>query len=78
VRLRVVNPGFVRTPLTDLNEFTMPGMIEPQDAARAMLHGLNQQGFEISYPAGFVFVMRRLRNLPYALFFPFIRWITKK
>ncbi len=78
VRLRVVNPGFVRTPLTDLNDFTMPGMIEPQDAARAMLRGLNQSGFEISFPAGFVFVMKRLRNLPYALFFPLIRWITKK
>ena len=78
VRLRVVNPGFVRTPLTDLNDFTMPGLIEPQDAARAMLRGLTQRGFEIAFPKGFVFVMKRLRNLPYALFFPLIRKVTKK
>ena len=78
VRLRVINPGFVRTPLTDLNDFTMPGMIEPHDAASAMLRGLNRKGFEIGFPAAFVFVMKRLRSLPYALFFPLIRWITKK
>ncbi len=78
VRLRVVNPGFVRTPLTDLNDFTMPGMIEPYEAAQSILRDLHKTNFEISFPAGFVFVMKRLRNLPYALFFPLIRWITKK
>ncbi|MEW6445712.1 MAG: SDR family NAD(P)-dependent oxidoreductase [Pseudomonadota bacterium] len=76
VRLRVINPGFVKSPLTALNHFTMPGLLEPEEAARAILRGIERKGFEISFPAGFVFVMKRLRNLPYALFFPLIRRVT--
>lgn len=78
VRLRVINPGFVKSPLTALNDFPMPGLLEPEQAARAILRGIDRKGFEISFPTGFVLVMKLLRILPYALFFPLIRRVTNR
>ena len=46
----VVNPGFVETPLTAQNTFHMPALMQPEDAARAMLRGWAQGAFEIHYP----------------------------
>lgn len=76
VRLRVINPGFVKSRLTALNDFSMPGLLEPEEAARAIQRGIGRKGFEISFPKGFAFVMKVLRHLPYALYFPLIRRVT--
>ena len=72
----VVNPGFVATPLTASNEFKMPALISPEDAARAMLQGWEQGAFEIHYPKRFTRVMKLLRLLPYGLYFPAVRRLT--
>ena len=53
MRLRLINPGFVRTPLTDLNEFDMPFLMEVDDAARAMISRLEGGHFEITFPRRF-------------------------
>ena len=72
----VVNPGFVATPLTASNEFKMPALISPEDAARAMLQGWERGAFEIHYPKRFTRVMKLLRLLPYGLYFPAVRRLT--
>ena len=72
----VVNPGFVATPLTATNEFKMPALISPEDAARAMLQGWERGAFEIHYPKRFTRVMKLLRLLPYGLYFPAVRRLT--
>ncbi len=77
VRLRVINPGFVRTPMTDKNDFDMPGMIEPAVAARAIVRALGRPGFEILVPRGFGWVMKCLRFLPYPLFFALTRRLLR-
>ncbi|UTW54353.1 SDR family oxidoreductase [Kordiimonas sp. SCSIO 12610] len=64
VDLRMVNPGFVKTPLTDLNEFPMPFLMPVDDAVRAMIKGLESKKFEITFPATFAFLMKLLRRLP--------------
>ncbi|MBR9882951.1 MAG: SDR family NAD(P)-dependent oxidoreductase [Oceanospirillales bacterium] len=76
VDLRLINPGFVRTPLTDKNEFTMPALIEPEQAAEWILKGLTSNRFEISFPARFTSVLKLLRCLPYAWYFPLLRKLT--
>lgn len=73
VRLRVINPGFVRTPLTDKNTFRMPFLLEPEDAARAILHELDRDNFEIVFPKRFAWLMKLLRILPYWLYFKLTR-----
>jgi short-subunit dehydrogenase len=50
VEVNVVFPGFVRTPLTDANDFAMPFMMEPQKAARIIRTGLNKNRAVIAFP----------------------------
>jgi short-subunit dehydrogenase len=64
-----INPGFVRTRLTDQNDFAMPALMEAEDAAAAMVKGLEHGEFEIHFPKRFSLFMKLLRHLPYRLFF---------
>lgn len=69
----VVNPGFVRTPLTAQNQFRMPALIEPDEAAREIVAGLARGAFEIHFPRRFTRVLKLLRLLPYWAYFRAIR-----
>ena len=72
----VINPGFVETPLTAQNEFHMPALISPQQAAQAILRGWAKGAFDIHFPKRFTRVMKLLRLLPYRLYFAAVRRIT--
>ena len=72
----VINPGFVETPLTAQNEFHMPALISPQQAAQAILQGWSKGEFDIHFPKRFTRVMKLLRLLPYRLYFAAVRRIT--
>ena len=76
IDLRLVNPGFVRTPLTAKNRFPMPYLMEPEAAAARVYRGLGRRGFEITFPRRFTWVLKCLRLLPYRLYFPIIRRAT--
>jgi short-subunit dehydrogenase len=76
--VQVVNPGFVRTPLTDRNEFPMPFLMEPEDAAEAFFRGLQSDRFEIAFPRRFVLMMKLLRCLPAPLAFAVTRRAVPK
>lgn len=78
VRLRVINPGFVQSKLTAKNDFAMPALLTAEQAAGYIVRALDKSGFEISFPPAFVFAMKRLRNLPYALYFPLLRWMMRQ
>lgn len=73
VTLQVVNPGFVRTPLTDRNPFPMPFLMEVEDAAAALYRGLQSERFEIVFPRRFAYIMKVLRCLPTSLAFALTR-----
>ncbi len=77
VCIRVINPGFVETPLTDKNDFAMPALITPHQAAGAIIKRLDDEGFEIAFPRRFVWVMKLLRQLPYPLFFALTRRMVR-
>jgi NAD(P)-dependent dehydrogenase (short-subunit alcohol dehydrogenase family) len=72
----VVHPGFVRTPLTAQNDFEMPALITPDQAAQAMLTGWARGRFEIHFPKRFTVWMKLLRLLPYRPFFALVRRAT--
>jgi short-subunit dehydrogenase len=76
IKVQLVNPGFVRTPLTAKNEFKMPALIEPEQAARCIADGMEGNGFEIHFPQRFTYLLKLLQLLPYRLYFPLIRKIT--
>ena len=73
----VVTPGFVKTPLTAGNEFEMPALISPEEAAQGIVDGLGRGEFEIHFPKRFTRVMKLLRLLPYRLYFPAVRRFTR-
>jgi NAD(P)-dependent dehydrogenase (short-subunit alcohol dehydrogenase family) len=72
----VINPGFVETPLTAQNEFTMPSLLKPEQAAAAILKGWAQGRFEIHFPRNFTLGLKVLGLLPDALYFRLIRHST--
>lgn len=67
VDVRLVSPGFVQTRLTQKNTFTMPALITPEAAAKAVANGLQRRGFEIHFPKRFTLGIKLLRALPYGL-----------
>jgi NAD(P)-dependent dehydrogenase (short-subunit alcohol dehydrogenase family) len=69
VGVSLINPGFVNTPLTQQNQFKMPALITPEQAAREILKGWARGEFEIHFPKRFTLWMKALRLLPYSLFF---------
>ena len=76
VAVHLINPGFVKTPLTDLNDFKMPALIEADEAAREILAGIEYGEFEIHFPKRFTRLMKWLNLLPYRAYFPLVHRIT--
>jgi NADP-dependent 3-hydroxy acid dehydrogenase YdfG len=64
VRVQLVNPGFIRTRLTDKNEFSMPFIMEPEAAAGHIVRHMTRGGFKSSFPYGFSLLFRGSQLLP--------------
>ena len=64
IKLQLINPGFVETEATAVNDFIMPDLISSDKAARLLLEGLQSDQFEIGFPKRFVRKMKWLRMLP--------------
>jgi NAD(P)-dependent dehydrogenase (short-subunit alcohol dehydrogenase family) len=73
VTLSVISPGFVRTPLTDRNDFPMPWLVEADDAARRIAEGLSAGRFEVRFPRRLAWTMRLLSLLPSACYLALTR-----
>jgi len=72
----IINPGFVETPLTARNQFTMPALISPEQAATEIVKGWAQGRFEMHFPKRFTLWMKALQLLPYRLYFTLTRRFT--
>ena len=69
VDVQVVNPGFVKTRLTDKNEFSMPFIMEPEEAAQEIWEHLNDTTFKKSFPRLFSWFFRVSQFLPDWLYY---------
>lgn len=76
IGVSLVTPGFVRTPLTAQNDFAMPALMEPAEAAQALLAGWARGDFLIDFPRRFTRVLRLMRCLPYRWYFWLVRRTT--
>jgi len=76
VGVSLVNPGFVRTPLTAGNDFHMPALIEPEQAAQEMLAGWDRGDFEIHFPHRFTRLLKAMSWLPTGLYETLVRRAT--
>ncbi len=78
IGVSVINPGFVQTPLTAQNTFTMPALITPEQAAVEILKGWRLGEFEIHFPKRFTHWMKTMRLLPYAIYFKLVSRLVKE
>ena len=69
VEVQLVNPGFIRTRLTDKNNFSMPFIMSPEDAARVMFEHMNSRKFKRSFPTLFSWLFRASQLMPDWLYF---------
>ncbi len=76
IGVSVINPGFVETPLTEQNPFTMPALITPEQAAHEILQGWMRGAFDIHFPKRFTRWLKLLRLLPYRLYFAAVSRVT--
>src|SRR3990167_6577687 len=74
VRVQLANPGFIATRLTAKNDFQMPFLMQPEQAAAAMMSHMEKGGFKTSFPIVFSWLFRLSQFLPdwayYRLFAP--------
>jgi short-subunit dehydrogenase len=78
VTVQLISPGFVKSALTDKNDFTMPNLLSAEQAAIEIRHGLEGDRFEIAIPRAFVWRMKLLQMVPYRLYFYLARKMLKK
>ncbi|MES2424384.1 MAG: SDR family NAD(P)-dependent oxidoreductase [Pseudomonadota bacterium] len=76
IGVSLINPGFVETPLTAQNDFKMPALLTPAQAADEILAGWGRGAFEIHFPKRFTGWLKFMRLLPYSLYFRLTRKFT--
>lgn len=76
IGVSLINPGFVDTPLTAQNKFTMPALLTPEQAAQAIVRGWERGVFEMHFPKRFTSVLRFMRYLPYRGYFALVHRLT--
>lgn len=74
ITIQLVCPGFVKTPLTDKNDFPMPFLISVEDAGQRIVNGLQHGGFEIAFPKRMAWMLKLINMLPYPVYF----WLVGK
>jgi NADP-dependent 3-hydroxy acid dehydrogenase YdfG len=72
----LINPGFVDTPATKQNDFEMPALISPQEAAVQIVQGIERGEFHIHFPRRFTNWLRFAQLLPYRAYFWLIHKVT--
>ncbi|MCG3269556.1 SDR family oxidoreductase [Yoonia sp. I 8.24] len=77
IDVRLINPGFVDTRLTQRNDFRMPAMVTPQRAARAIIDELCSKRFEVHFPRRLTWALKLLSALPYWAAMPLTNRLTK-
>ncbi|KQB96401.1 short-chain dehydrogenase [Loktanella sp. 1ANDIMAR09] len=64
IEVQLINPGFIKTRLTDKNDFTMPFIMSPEDAAKEVFEHMNTENFKKSFPMLFSWVFRLSQFMP--------------
>ena len=78
VRVCLVSPGFIKTPMTDKNDFKMPFLKTPEFAADKIYDGLiNKKNFEIHFPKELTLTLKFFKILPSKIYFYLVKKLTK-
>lgn len=78
IKVQVVCPGFIETPMTAQNKFPMPMIMRVEDAVERLIKGFNSSRFEITFPRGFSWILKTVHSLPYEIRLRLVHWATQK
>ena len=79
VKVSLISPGFIKTPMTDQNDFPMPMIKSPEFAANEIFKGLTKKkSFEIHFPKAFTYFLKFLQILPSSIYFKLVSKGMKK
>lgn len=76
IKIQLITPGFIDTPLTKKNDFPMPFLMPVDKAAERMVQGLKKPSFEITFPRRFTYMIKFMNLWCYPVYFWMIRKIT--
>ncbi len=75
VKVSVICPGFIKTPMTNQNDFPMPMIKSPEFAAEQIYTGLvKKNAFEIHFPKTFTYFLKFLSLIPNSIYFKIINF----
>ncbi len=77
IKIQVIHPGFIKTPMTDKNNFPMPFLMTATQAAKRIYRELSSSKFEIFFPKRLIVPMKILNILPYKIYFFIMNKILK-
>ena len=77
VDVTLVHPGFVKTPLTDKNDFPMPMAVTAEQAANYIYKGVKKRRKEVHFPHRFTFILKFLRMLPMPLWLKLAKGLSR-
>ncbi|REL29531.1 SDR family NAD(P)-dependent oxidoreductase [Thalassotalea euphylliae] len=64
ISVSLIHPGFIKTPLTDKNDFDMPFLMSSEQAAQRIFIGLSKRKNKIEFPKRFIYLMKIIACLP--------------
>ena len=76
IKIQLITPGFIDTPLTEKNDFPMPFLMPVEKAAERVVHGLEKPNFEITFPRRFTYMLKFMNLWCYPVYFWMVRKIT--
>lgn len=76
IKIQLITPGFIDTPLTEKNDFPMPFLMPVEKAAERVVEGLKKQSFEITFPRRFTYMLKFVGLWCYPVYFWMVRKIT--
>lgn len=68
ITITIVNPGFVKTPLTDKNDFYMPFLVSPEKAAKIICNGIERGKRTVAFPIPFSWIVGLAKFIPAPLY----------
>jgi short-subunit dehydrogenase len=77
IRVQIINPGFVKTRLTDQNTFVMPSLMTPDQAAQSIVSAMTSKRFDVRFPWFFANMVYRISRLPYRIYFALMRRVAR-
>lgn len=69
IKIQLINPGFIRTRLTEKNNFKMPFIMSVEDAAKRVIIAMNSNRFQTNFPLIFSLLFRASNLLPAFIYF---------